>query len=1011
MGRVYLRRWEIERSLNRLGQISASREKLIVERYQHLTKELEKFTQSDKFRDGIEDLYSTANSRLDTPNGSIEFGGVFKEITDRATVKDVTVISTNFEQLYYFEAEGHFATLDTHTLKENSALSASVERARMGHMLDVSEFWYSPKRNHSVQFVTIPLMSNGRLASFFIVELVDTELQTMLSDYEGLGGTGEIMVGQKMGDDVVLLGPLRHDPDATFHKRASLVRHPTASVRKALEGDEHQGVTTDYRGEPVVASWHYLPAFAWGLVAKQDIVEAIAPSSWALNLLLILGILFGLFAFLLMLPSVGVQLVARSTVRGCLVGLFVLGLVSSAMAVYFYVRIHFNAIQKAQTNARGIVSRGVQFINRQLLEIESLTRDMTHDLSVGRVISDELNVYLERKLMHNANILSIKVMFTSLDKLKHYSRGEKHVEVAEEDVVQLADQDNELVPPQHAWYLNTLEKGAAWYDFYEEDGYTITAALYAAPFFDPEDVEQTQPAGVIACIYALDAIKEFVGSVGLGKTGYGFVITRDGQFVHHSLHEYVHSPKTILDVSGETSDPGLRSVGEKAMEGKGGFVHEKSGITQQGEWIYFEPVARTGWTFATVFIEEEVVLHYDFLRRIQMWAIVAMLVTLLSLILLLTQVYLAHPYNFWRASLGSSIALGIALISLWFLFATRSSQQNSQEVQIFDEVSLTKFITEMNKKEGLDRKRPVLPISTGIFLYSLDFPDLHSMQITGYVWQKYDVKKHKDIERGFFLPQASKYTIREAYRSVRKGVETIGWKVSALFFQEGQYEHYPFDVMVAQLLIESNDKQHNVILVPDIDSYTLMTPSSTPGIDDNVSLSAFKLEKSFFSYQQFTPETDFGIKHQGRLTDRIKLKFNAHLRRNPVNPFMVYLLPLLVVLFTLFALLRVTETRQYKDPTSYTSFQSVGPYSALLFPVVIMHQHLRGEFPVSEVLFMEYFFFITFLTIFLLIAHGVALGARGVTLEFRRRSCMMLKYLFWPAELTLWLLTSIAVFY
>ena len=48
------------------------------------------------------------------------------------------------------------------------------------------------------------------------------------------------------------------------------------AMQKAVEGQRGYGEAIDYRGQPVVAAWSYLPSYRWGMVVKQDDGEAFA---------------------------------------------------------------------------------------------------------------------------------------------------------------------------------------------------------------------------------------------------------------------------------------------------------------------------------------------------------------------------------------------------------------------------------------------------------------------------------------------------------------------------------------------------------------------------------------------------------------------------------------------------------------------------------------------------------------------------------------------------------------
>ena len=47
-------------------------------------------------------------------------------------------------------------------------------------------------------------------------------------------------------------------------------------MQRAVQGQRGYGEAIDYRGQPVIAAWSYLPSFRWGMVVKQDVDEAFA---------------------------------------------------------------------------------------------------------------------------------------------------------------------------------------------------------------------------------------------------------------------------------------------------------------------------------------------------------------------------------------------------------------------------------------------------------------------------------------------------------------------------------------------------------------------------------------------------------------------------------------------------------------------------------------------------------------------------------------------------------------
>ncbi len=118
-------------------------------------------------------------------------------------------------------------------------------------------------------------MNDGSFLGVVMVLIDASRLREILSDTTGVGDTGEVLVGRRVGDEVLYLD----QPRTNSAIKVSAVSVP-AMVR-AIQGEEDFG-TTEYGGKSVLAVWQpleYQPRDyqAWGMVAKMDKDEAYAP--------------------------------------------------------------------------------------------------------------------------------------------------------------------------------------------------------------------------------------------------------------------------------------------------------------------------------------------------------------------------------------------------------------------------------------------------------------------------------------------------------------------------------------------------------------------------------------------------------------------------------------------------------------------------------------------------------------------------------------------------------------
>ena len=68
--------------------------------------------------------------------------------------------------------------------------------------------------------VTAPAFDfNGLFMGVIAFEVEMSPIYKLIQETAGLGKTGETLVGKKMGNEVLFLNPLRHDPNAALMRR------------------------------------------------------------------------------------------------------------------------------------------------------------------------------------------------------------------------------------------------------------------------------------------------------------------------------------------------------------------------------------------------------------------------------------------------------------------------------------------------------------------------------------------------------------------------------------------------------------------------------------------------------------------------------------------------------------------------------------------------------------------------------------------------------------------------
>ncbi len=103
-----------------------------------------------------------------------------------------------------------------------------------------------------------------------------------------------------------------------------------------------------------------------------------------------------------------------------------------------------------------------------------------------------------------------------------------------------------------------------------------------------------------------------------------------------------------------------------------------------------------------------------------------------------------------------------------------------------------------------------------------------------------------------------------------------------------------------------------------------------------------------------------------------ELYFNIGIKRNFLDPFVSNLSPVVVVLIMLFAIVTtISKKETLIDLTGFNASRILASCSALFFVVLISHIDMRSTLQATELIFMENFFFLTYVGILMVSVNAI----------------------------------------
>ncbi len=161
-----------------------------------------------------------------------------------------------------------------------------------------------------IQLMMGPAVLDDLIVGYLVAEVVPVFITGFAQDYEGMGQTGETMIGQRnAAGHAVFLGPQRF-PEQAITGRLVRADKQYVPILHAVNGVQTFFTSApDYRGEQVLAVTREIPGFELGVVAKIDRSEVLEPVFEA-GLLTIISLII-VFFVLLMISRVLARSISR----------------------------------------------------------------------------------------------------------------------------------------------------------------------------------------------------------------------------------------------------------------------------------------------------------------------------------------------------------------------------------------------------------------------------------------------------------------------------------------------------------------------------------------------------------------------------------------------------------------------------------------------------------------------------------------------------------------------------
>jgi len=267
--------------------------------------------------------------------------------------------------------------------------------------------------------------------------------------------------------------------------------------------------------------------------------------------------------------------------------------------------------QKIEDDAKHLTYATVNAIDSVLLRIEKIPKGVASFLENDPFDKDEILHMIYGAVRDNPEIYSMTVAFEpyAFDKDLLYfapycSRKKEKLELEYQGSASYRYFNLD-------WYQIPKElEVPVWSEPYFDE---ILMATYSVPFYTNVDGAR-KLTGVVSVDVSLRWLQEIISSLRIEKSGYGFLVSKNGVFVTHPQNDLIMD-ESIFSKADEADDKDLRVIGTNMVRGKTGLVSRTSLFGSKNSWLSYAPLSSSGWSLGIVFPQSELLFDINRLSR------------------------------------------------------------------------------------------------------------------------------------------------------------------------------------------------------------------------------------------------------------------------------------------------------------------------------------------------------------------------------------------------------------
>jgi len=284
-----------------------------------------------------------------------------------------------------------------------------------------------------------------------------------------------------------------------------------------------------------------------------------------------------------------------------------IAIIFSLIFIYNY-QISKRTVQKnLVANAESLTKTAVLQVEKVLTSVEKVPLNFSKMIEGSDYTKEELLNLLRQEVANNPEIFGAALAFEPYyyDKSRKYCSPYFYREGDSVKFKYIGDDQYDYFSMD--WYKVPKEMGiSVWSEPYFDDGAGNTImSTFSVPIFKKVN-GQRRFIAILTADISLTWLQDYMNSLKVSKTGYGFMISSNGTIVTHPNKGLIMN-ETIFSIADSQKSPMLRTIGQNMIRGQMSFAELEYRNIKTGKlsWIAYAPVPINNWSVGIVFPVDE----------------------------------------------------------------------------------------------------------------------------------------------------------------------------------------------------------------------------------------------------------------------------------------------------------------------------------------------------------------------------------------------------------------------